>query len=132
MCGGGVKKAFKKGFKILDAATFGGATLATAGLGLSDRDPLGDPLGFGATVDSVLDPPKMPSIPTSPSGSDGVDPVTGLIPTQQDAAVMADSEQLAAKKRERRRAAARFGRASTIGAGSVGAPAAAGKVAVGS
>lgn len=131
MCGGGgIGKAFKKGFKILDAATFGGASLATAGLGLSGNDPLGDPLGFGATVDSVLDPPKMPSI--TDSGSTGVDPVTGLIPTQQDAAVMADSEQLAAKKRERRRAAARFGRASTIGAGSVGAPVAAGKVAVGS
>lgn len=116
MCGGGAGKLLKGGLNLLDAATFGGVSLATAGLGLTGNDPFGKGLGLG----DLLSGPQVPDMPEIP---------TGQAPS---GAGVADAAQLAAQARERRRAAARFGRASTIGAGSVGAPAGGGKTAIGS
>lgn len=118
MCGGGAGKILKGGLNVLDMATFGGVSAATAGLGLTDHDPFGSGLGLG----SLLSGPQMPDMPEMP----------GAGPSRVDDGAAAATAAAMAQARERRRAAARFGRASTIGAGAIGAPAGAGKSAIGS
>lgn len=111
MCGGG---AFKR---ILD----------TGGLNMGSFKTALNPLDFGAGLTQLqknfgLAPPDAPELPG----------MGAQAPDQASSAAEAASAAAAASARERRRAAARFGRASTIGAGTVGAPAMAGKQAIGS
>ncbi len=108
MCGGGTGKLLGRAARVaLGVTTFGAS----------------EALGLGEAAQDTLNP-KIPGLPDSPE--------QGLTPTQVDAAARADDANSQAQLRERRRAARRFGRASTIGAGLSSAPASAGKVAVGS
>lgn len=83
---------------------------------------IGDTL-TGGLVGDLLNP-KMPALPTAEER-----PQAPLASAQQ---AQVDDAALAAGRRERLRAARRFGRASTIAAGTVGAPTGAGKTAIGS
>lgn len=110
MCGGKIK--------MNDVLAYGGAAL-----GFAVGGPMGAAAGYGlgSATGSILNPPKMPEMP-----------VASPAPDQTTASADAAAASLAVTARERRRAVARFGRASTIGAGSVGAPAMGGKQAIGS
>lgn len=110
MCGGSVGKIVGGATRILDAATFGGFSAATGGL--------------IPTISGLLSP-------TMPQVSQTGEQIQATIP-ERDPAATADQASLTANRRERLRAARRYGRASTIGAGAVGAPAGGGKTAIGS